>query len=45
MRDTDEEGRAEEIEVTKEEHLKNVKADTHEWKEELASDSESIVRA
>src|SRR5436190_2146374 len=41
---TDHEGRAEEVESHKQDSLKKQKAGNPEWKDQLASDSESIVR-
>lgn len=44
MLPTDTEGRAEEIEAHKQDALKAKKEGKQEWKDELASNSESIVR-
>lgn len=41
---TDEEGRAEEVEAKKQEQIAKAKQGKGEWHEDLASDSESIVR-
>ena len=41
---TGKEGRAEEIQAEKEDSLKKHKEGKGHWKDELASDSESIVR-
>ena len=44
-RRTDDENRAEKAEAHKQEQLKDVKEGKAQWKDELASDSESIVRS
>ncbi|KAL1607801.1 hypothetical protein SLS60_002739 [Paraconiothyrium brasiliense] len=43
--DADDEGRAEEVQKTKEDQLKKQKEGKGHWEEGLASDSESIIKA